>query len=151
MYIGVLPAYMLCEYVRSWNYRPLWAIVWMLEIEPRSSGRTVSDLNHWGISPAPNFVIIIKSLYEDGTYHCYWIFEYILEFWGYMMSPWRVLEFSLCLDLIEGFIMYVFIEMGKSMHLNFELLSLLKLKHIKGDTWSPVCTMTELLSINLKW
>lgn len=33
-------------------YKQLWAIMWLLEIDPRSSGRAVSDLNHWVFSPA---------------------------------------------------------------------------------------------------
>ena len=39
----------LCEGV---SYRQLWAAMWMLRVEPRSSGRAATALNHWAISPA---------------------------------------------------------------------------------------------------
>jgi hypothetical protein len=35
----------------NWGYRPLWAIMWVLEIEPRPSRGAASALNHWAISP----------------------------------------------------------------------------------------------------
>ena len=37
------------------HYRWLWAIVWLLGIELRTSGRAVSALNCWAISPALQF------------------------------------------------------------------------------------------------
>jgi hypothetical protein len=40
------------EGIRS-HYRWLWATMWLLGIELRTSWRTVSALNHWAISPAP--------------------------------------------------------------------------------------------------
>jgi hypothetical protein len=41
------------EGIRS-HYRWLWAIMWLLGMELRTSGRTVvGALNHWAISPAP--------------------------------------------------------------------------------------------------
>jgi hypothetical protein len=39
------------EGIRSY-YRWLWATVWLLEIELRTSGRAGSALSHWAISPA---------------------------------------------------------------------------------------------------
>jgi hypothetical protein len=44
------------EGIRS-HYRWLWATMWVLGIEMRSSGRTVSALKHWAISPAPQILI----------------------------------------------------------------------------------------------
>ena len=43
-----------------WNcsYRQLWAALWMLEIAPGSSGRAVSTLNCWVISPVPLSYIV---------------------------------------------------------------------------------------------
>jgi hypothetical protein len=35
------------------HYRWLWATMWLLRIELKTSRRTVSVLNHWAISPAP--------------------------------------------------------------------------------------------------
>ena len=36
-----------------YHYRWLWATIWLLGIEFRTPGRTVSALNCWAISPAP--------------------------------------------------------------------------------------------------
>ena len=36
----------------NWSYRQLWAAMWMLGIEPWSSGRAASALSCWAISPA---------------------------------------------------------------------------------------------------
>jgi hypothetical protein len=35
------------------HYRWLWATMWLLGIELRTSGRAVSALNHWANSPVP--------------------------------------------------------------------------------------------------
>jgi hypothetical protein len=37
------------------HYRRLWATMWLLGIELQISGRAVSALNHWAISPALSF------------------------------------------------------------------------------------------------
>jgi hypothetical protein len=39
------------EGIRS-HFRWLWATMWLLGIELRTSGRAVGALNHWAISPA---------------------------------------------------------------------------------------------------
>ena len=39
------------EGVRS-HYKWLWATMWLLGIELKTSGRAVNALNHWAISPA---------------------------------------------------------------------------------------------------
>ena len=47
----------------------LWATMWLLGIELRTSGRTVSALNRWAISPSPtlnSFQFVLKAL--TGTY-----------------------------------------------------------------------------------
>ena len=41
------------ESIRS-HYRWLWATMWLLETELRTSGRTVNVLNCWAISPCPD-------------------------------------------------------------------------------------------------
>jgi len=38
------------------HYRWLWATMWLLGIELRTSGRTIRALNHWAISLAPWFL-----------------------------------------------------------------------------------------------
>ena len=43
------------EGIRS-HYKWLWATMWVLRIEFRTSGRAVSALNHWDISPAPTII-----------------------------------------------------------------------------------------------
>jgi hypothetical protein len=35
------------------HYRWLWATIWLLESELKTSGRAVGALNHWAISPTP--------------------------------------------------------------------------------------------------
>jgi hypothetical protein len=42
------------EGIRS-HYRWLWATMWLLGIELRTSGRVANILNHWTISPGPLF------------------------------------------------------------------------------------------------
>jgi hypothetical protein len=39
------------------HYRWLWATMWLLGIEFRTSGRAVSALNHWAISPASKYCL----------------------------------------------------------------------------------------------
>ena len=43
-----------CQIPWNWTYRQVWAAMWVLGIEPGFSGRAVSVLNLWAISPAPN-------------------------------------------------------------------------------------------------
>lgn len=67
MCIGVLPTSM-CLWVwqisLNWSYRQLWTVMWLLEIEPRTSGRTASVLNGWAISHAsPNIILIFSFLF----------------------------------------------------------------------------------------
>ena len=40
------------------DYRWLWATMWLLKIELRISGRTISALNRWAISPAPTVCVL---------------------------------------------------------------------------------------------
>jgi hypothetical protein len=49
------------------HYRWLWVTMWLLGIELRTSGRTVSILNCWAISLALGFVLFFfkQSLYVD--------------------------------------------------------------------------------------
>jgi hypothetical protein len=49
-------------------YRWLWATMWLLGIELRTSGRAVSALNHWDISPAPvQFILIVRNNVPNRT------------------------------------------------------------------------------------
>jgi len=48
------------EGIRS-HYRWLWAILWLLGIELRTSGRAVSALNHWAIAPSPHGDILFST------------------------------------------------------------------------------------------
>jgi hypothetical protein len=50
------------EGIRS-HYRWLWATMWCLGIELRTSGKTVSALNGWAISPAPT-IFFFKTGYS---------------------------------------------------------------------------------------
>jgi hypothetical protein len=46
------------RHTRSY-YRWLWATMWLLGFELRTSGRAVNALNHWAISPAPQIFILL--------------------------------------------------------------------------------------------
>lgn len=52
----------------------------------------------------------------------------IVEFVGYIMSASKVLEFSLYLELVEGYITVLFTEMFTCMHLNFEIFIYFEIK-----------------------
>jgi hypothetical protein len=43
----------------NWSYWRLWAAMWLLGVEPRSSGRTASALNHWATFPLVFLFIIL--------------------------------------------------------------------------------------------
>jgi hypothetical protein len=51
MCIGVLPvcAFVWRFYTWNWSYRELWAAMWVLGIDPGSSGKSVSARNCWVI------------------------------------------------------------------------------------------------------
>ena len=48
----------------NWNYRWLWATVWGLGTESGFSARTLSALNYWGISLAPNSKQLPRPLFS---------------------------------------------------------------------------------------
>jgi hypothetical protein len=55
MCFGVFPACMsVWEYqiLQNWSDKKLWAVMWVVGIEPGPSGRTASVLNYWTISEA---------------------------------------------------------------------------------------------------
>ena len=54
------------------HYRWLWATMWLLGIELRSSGRAVSALNHWAISIA----------HRSHSYSNYYTMQFICKEWG---------------------------------------------------------------------
>ena len=47
------------------HYRWLWATMWLLGIELRTSGRAVSALNRWAISPAQTWRFVFLSLIKE--------------------------------------------------------------------------------------
>lgn len=49
----------------NWSSRWLWAAIWVLGINPRSSARTVIAFNYWANSPAPSWLVLVKN--EAGT------------------------------------------------------------------------------------
>ena len=55
---------------RNWSYRWLWATMFILGIEPRSFGRSVSDLTHLTFSLVPIRQIFYKVILIIG-YICY--------------------------------------------------------------------------------
>jgi hypothetical protein len=63
------------ESTRS-HFRCLWATMWLLEIELRASGKAVSALNLWAISPALRYLIwkstsIKKTTLFTGGFHSF--------------------------------------------------------------------------------
>ena len=48
------------------HYRWLWATMWLLGIELRTSGRATGALNHWAISPAPTGGVLRQGLAQVG-------------------------------------------------------------------------------------
>jgi hypothetical protein len=48
------------ESIRS-HYRWLWATMWLLGFELRTSGRAVSVLNHWAISSGPRSKVFLRQ------------------------------------------------------------------------------------------
>jgi hypothetical protein len=60
------------EGVRS-HYRWLWATMWLLGIELRTSGRAVGAFNRWAISPAPITTFLGPSIQNTS---CYYILFY---------------------------------------------------------------------------
>jgi hypothetical protein len=57
------------EGIRS-HYRWLWATMWLLGIELRTSGRAVSALNHWAISPALALCIFVRFFWYKKILKC---------------------------------------------------------------------------------
>ena len=53
-YMNVLTSCTPEEGIRS-HYRWMWATMWLLGVELRTSRKAVSILHHWAISPAPSF------------------------------------------------------------------------------------------------
>ena len=67
------------------HYRWLWATMWWLGIELRTSGRTVSALYHWAISPAQDSV----SLNKQKVIHNFY-------FYFCPLYPIELCSFSMC-------------------------------------------------------
>lgn len=45
----------------NWSCRWVWAAMWVLGIEPRSTGRAASALKHWATSPALMMMVLCLS------------------------------------------------------------------------------------------
>lgn len=60
----------LWEGARSRSYRQLWTAMWVLGIEPVFSGRAVSALIRWAISPAPRPYVFVTSPQDYDTAAC---------------------------------------------------------------------------------
>jgi hypothetical protein len=56
-----LPSDTLGEGIRS-HYRWFWATMWLLGIELRTSGRIVSALNQWAISPVVDLTVLLSHM-----------------------------------------------------------------------------------------
>ena len=75
----------------SWEFRQLWATMWVLEIEPQSSARGMSALNHCAISPDPPLTLAFWDRVSHWTcsslIHLGWLSnELPVSFWLYLHS-----------------------------------------------------------------
>jgi hypothetical protein len=63
------------------HYRWLWTTMWLQGIELRTSGRAVSVLNCWAISPAPQIFVfntdLIMNQYEYSQTICMYVCMYV--------------------------------------------------------------------------
>ena len=92
-----------------WNYRRLLAIMWVLALELMSSARATSALNHWAISPVPEFMVFISYrfiLLKDSAIKM--LFAFLppvpkkaseLNCSRHCLKATRFLEFFFCRDL----------------------------------------------------
>ena len=73
-------------------YRWLWATIWLLGIELRTSRRAVNALNHWAISPAPYPGFLTESWWFDKwqkTSFFFWVITKALStFWKGFSLRW---------------------------------------------------------------
>lgn len=123
----VLPAGMCMNHVHSvptevrreywitskWSYRRLWVMMWALGIEPWSSTRATSVLNHWAISPSPvelnplNLILIFIDYpffghgFPNLASYIYYVeyIEYFSQYWWlinvpYCLNTWKTIQLS---------------------------------------------------------
>lgn len=65
----------------TWSYKQLWAAIWGLEFEPRSSERIASTLSHWAISPVSS--LILNVLLEKAAFKYSSMGQNVsISFWG---------------------------------------------------------------------
>jgi len=83
-----------------YHYRWLWATMWLLGIELRTSERAVSALNRWTISPAPWRVCLFVCLF------CLFCFE---KAWGKGIASGlrRKVSWVLSLPLWSGSLVFI--------------------------------------------
>jgi hypothetical protein len=122
------------EGIRS-HYRWLWATMWLLGIELRTSGRAVSALNHWVISPAPCGFFCLFVCFT--TVHVY------------KHAPWHVCGAQTALWIQVPFTLSWVLEV-RFRHICCKCLSPLSSYSCGGKTWVglglPVGLCSESLS-----
>ena len=108
--IGVLPACMSvwgCQVLWNRSYGCLWAAMWMLGIEPWTSGEATSVLNCWATSPAPWIVFFsIVKMYLMLTSE--WPLTDILESLYYRWL-WLLSYLHTCCVSRDGLVLLIFL------------------------------------------
>ena len=62
-----------CQVPWNKSCRQLWAVLCMLVVKPRSSGRAASVINHWTISPAPRRTFLHIQICKYLSWGSYWL------------------------------------------------------------------------------
>lgn len=76
----------------NWSFRQFWAVVCMFRIEPVSSRRTASTLNHCIISPTPDFSSFYVSMRHIIYKHLLlaYTFSFHLCIWSFMQQTFLI-------------------------------------------------------------
>lgn len=75
--------------------RWLWATMWLLGLELRSSGRAACTLNHWAISPAPvGLLLSLKHFIVMALYQIHLLKIFPSRWWLISSLSWQYLSWK---------------------------------------------------------
>lgn len=81
----------------DWSYKCLWVAMWLLGVNPLSSGRAISTLNCWAIFLAPICIFLTTSYVEN--FQCAFLVRgslgCALFYWLALLIRWYVLAVGL--------------------------------------------------------
>lgn len=92
----------------SWCSRKLW-VMWVFGIDPKSFGRTITDLSHSNISPSPQLPCYSLLTEQEfipwnlSSWPFYWKFSRLLL---YNLFIWIVWERTVCLLCVLCFLLF---------------------------------------------